>query len=79
MGFSFEVAFKNPTEDRIHYHEANHIVDYIRDCANPVRAVESQLCINAVLRLQDCESKQPRPDSNLVLEIHIPRNSSDAT
>src|SRR2546425_4578506 len=58
LRLSFEIPFKNPSEDSKHYHEANHIVDYRRDCANPIRAVDIQFCLNTVLHLQYCESKQ---------------------
>ena len=75
LRFGFEVAFKNPSEDRIHYHKANSISDYCSGYSYPVRVVEIQRCINTVLHLQNGQSEKSCPDCHLIFDIHIPENS----
>src|SRR5437588_13127217 len=70
LRFGFEVAFKNPSEDRIHYHKANSISNYCSGYSHPVRVVEIQLIINTFFQLQSSEGENPRPDSHFVFEIH---------
>jgi hypothetical protein len=57
LRFSLEVPFENQSEDYKHYRKANRIANYYSNCAEPVRTVDIQLCLNTVLNLQDCEGE----------------------
>ena len=57
----------NLSEDRIHYHKANPISDSSSDCSYPVKVVEIQLRINAVLHSQNGKGEYPCQTATLSL------------